>query len=91
MKAPESRSGILRQYTRYIPILATLVILTAAEVAVSFIAGGLRNPILIGMSLIKALLVIFYYMHLRYDSRWYILIFFIPFILIILLFAVINQ
>ena len=35
------------------------------------------------MSVLKALLVIFYFMHLRWDSRWYSFIFFAPFLLVV--------
>lgn len=86
----DTRRGASHHLTRYLPIFIALVILTA-EVAVSYITGGLRTPVLLGMPLVKALLVIFYYTHLRYDTNWYTLVFFVLFILIILLLLVINQ
>jgi caa(3)-type oxidase subunit IV len=35
------------------------------------------------MSAFKALLVILFFMHLRWDSRWYSFIFFAPFLLVV--------
>jgi len=37
------------------------------------------------MSFAKAMLVILYFMHLKFDSRWFSFIFFVPFLLVILL------
>ena len=87
----DTRRGASHHLTHYLPIFIALVILTAAEVAVSHITGGLRTPVLLGMSLVKALLVIFYYMYLKYDTNLYISVFFIPFILTIIFLLVINQ
>jgi cytochrome c oxidase subunit 4 len=67
----------------YLLVFAALVALTILEVAVAFIQGGFRAPLLLGMSAIKALLVILFFMHLKYDSRWFAFIFFAPMALVI--------
>ena len=67
----------------YLLVFAMLAILTAIEVAVSYLGGGLRVSLLLIMSAAKALLVILFFMHLKYDSRWYAFIFFVPLALVI--------
>ena len=67
----------------YLLVFAGLVILTLAEVAVAYIEGGIKAPLLLGMAAIKALLVILFFMHLKYDSRWFAFIFFAPMALVI--------
>lgn len=67
----------------YLLVFAGLALLTLTEVAVSYITGGIRVPLLILLAALKALLVILFFMHLRYDSRWYAFIFFAPLVLVI--------
>ncbi len=58
------------QHTKpnYIGIFVALVILTATEVAVTYLPVP-RLPILIPLSITKAVLVVLFYMHLKYDRR----------------------
>jgi cytochrome c oxidase subunit IV len=67
----------------YVLVFAALVALTILEVIVALIEGALKAPLLLGMSAIKALLVILFFMHLKYDSRWFAFIFFAPMALVI--------
>jgi caa(3)-type oxidase subunit IV len=67
----------------YLLVFAALVALTILEVLVALIEGGLKVPLLLGMAGIKALLVILFFMHLKYDSRWFAFIFFAPMALVI--------
>jgi len=67
----------------YLLVFAGLVILTLIEVGVAYIEGGIKAPLLLGMAAIKALLVILFFMHLKYDSRWFAFIFFAPMSLVI--------
>jgi len=67
----------------YILVFVGLVVLTLAEVGVAYIGGGIKAPLLLGMSAIKALMVILFFMHLKYDSRWFAFIFFAPMALVI--------
>ena len=52
--------------------------------------GVPRVPVLLTMSVAKAMLVILFFMHLNSDSRWFGFIFFIPFLLVIPLLIVIR-
>ncbi|MGC8780658.1 MAG: cytochrome C oxidase subunit IV family protein [Anaerolineae bacterium] len=72
----------------YLLVFVGLAILTLIEVAVSYIHSPVKTPLLILLSAMKALLVILFFMHLRYDSRWYAFIFFAPLVLVIPLFWV---
>lgn len=67
----------------YLLVFAALAILTVIEVGVSYLAGGLKISLLLIMSAAKAALVILYFMHLRYDNRWFAFIFFAPLALVI--------
>lgn len=67
----------------YLMVFALLAILTLVEVGVSYLAGGLKVSLLIAMSAVKALLVILFFMHLKYDSRWFAFIFFAPLALVV--------
>jgi caa(3)-type oxidase subunit IV len=64
---------------------------TLIEVLLSQLAGIPRVPVLLTLSLFKALLVVLYYMHLRYDSPWFALVFGVPFLLVITLMLVVPQ
>ena len=75
----------------YLLVFVALAVMTAIEVFVAQTPGIPVVPVLLAMSLAKALLVILYFMHLRYDSRWYSLIFFAPFLLVIPLLIVSQQ
>ncbi|MBX3065761.1 MAG: cytochrome C oxidase subunit IV family protein [Anaerolineae bacterium] len=52
----------------YFSVFVLLVILTLAEVLVTYIPG-LKEPLLIGLMLSKAWLVAQFFMHLRYDNK----------------------
>jgi cytochrome c oxidase subunit 4 len=67
----------------YLLVFASLAILTAVEVGVTYVPQIPQAPVLMSLSIFKALLVILFYMHLRYDSKWFGLIFFVPFLLVI--------
>ena len=56
----------------YVQIFGVLFVLTALEVAASFIdVGPLFLPLLIGLMIIKFALVAGWFMHLKYDTRTY--------------------
>jgi cytochrome c oxidase subunit IV len=79
------------QHPRYVFVFLILAILTALEVAVTYLSGIPHAPFLLSMAFIKVALVILYFMHLRFDSRWFALIFLVPFLLVIPLLLVITQ
>jgi len=56
---------------KYIKIALILAVITAVEVAFSYweAVEGILAPSLIFMSIIKFVMVVAYFMHLRFDSR----------------------
>jgi len=71
----------------YLIVFAWLAVMTAIEVTVA----ALPLPelvtiiILITLAVIKAALVVLYYMHLRYDSFYYWIILLVPIVFVLLL------
>jgi len=59
----------------YTIILVLLVVFTIIEVSVSFLQSSIKIPLLLALAGVKAALVILYFMHLRYDSRIYAVVF----------------
>ena len=57
-------------YKDYIIVWATLLVLTAVTVAVSFLNLGLWNAgVALGIASLKAALVALYFMHLRHEIK----------------------
>jgi cytochrome c oxidase subunit 4 len=82
----EKKTGEKHQHhPNYLLVFASLAVLTAVEVVITYIPllAPVLTPLLLALSLLKALLVILYFMHLRFDSRWFAFIFFIPFVLVV--------
>jgi cytochrome c oxidase subunit IV len=71
----------------YVMVFVWLTILTAIEVVVAAVPMPefVKIGILVGIAVIKAALVILYYMHLRYDSFWYWIILLVPLFFVMLL------
>jgi caa(3)-type oxidase subunit IV len=69
----------------YIIVFVWLTVFTAIEVAVA--AMGLPDSakviVLVALAVLKALLVVLFYMHLRYDSKWYWITLIVPIFFII--------
>ena len=80
-----------RRRANYLLVFFVLAVMTALEVGVTYVSGIPKAPFLLTMSFIKAMLVILYFMHLRSDSRWFSLIFFLPFLLVIPLLLVLPH
>jgi cytochrome c oxidase subunit 4 len=62
----------------YLAIFVALAVLTLIEVAVSLLPPAVRLPLLAALMTTKVVLVAMFYMHLRFDSRWYTYIFVAP-------------
>jgi cytochrome c oxidase subunit 4 len=71
----------------YLIVFAWLTFMTAVEVAVAAlpIAENVKVIILIAVAVIKAALVVLYYMHLKYDSKWYWVTLLVPIFFVLLL------
>lgn len=69
----------------YVWIGLILTAITAAEIAVFYIpaieGSAWGAPILIAMSTVKFVLVVMFYMHLKFDSRLFSIAFFGPMVL----------
>jgi caa(3)-type oxidase subunit IV len=60
----------------YVLIFVWLIVITAVEVGVGviprdIIPNTITFPVLLAMAGAKAILVALYYMHLRYDNKWF--------------------
>jgi cytochrome c oxidase subunit 4 len=93
--APVSASGESRHIAprTYIIIFGWLTLLTALEVLTAAIGldESIRIPVLVVIAAIKALLVILFYMHLRYDSKWYWITLIVPIGFVVLLSTFLFQ
>ena len=61
----------------YVIILILLVVFTMIEVAVSYLTGGIKLPLLVVLALAKGSLVVLYFMHAKFDAKtfsaWFLL------------------
>jgi cytochrome c oxidase subunit 4 len=63
-------SGHISPKSTYYTIFGSLMILTGITIAVAFInLGRLNFPVAISIAIIKATLVILFFMHVKYSSR----------------------
>ncbi len=72
--------------TTYVIIGLALTIITAVEVAIFYIPQlrGVLVPVLLTLSASKFIIVVLFYMHLRYDSPLFSRVFFGPLLLAVL-------
>jgi cytochrome c oxidase subunit 4 len=64
----------------YLIVFAWLAAFTAIEVLVAAVALPeiVKVIVLVALAVVKAALVVLFYMHLRYDSKWYWLTLLVP-------------
>ena len=71
----------------YVKIAAVLAGITAAEVTLSYMhIGKAFLPILLTLMAIKFVMVVLFFMHLRFDSKWFNMAFWSGLILAILVY-----
>jgi caa(3)-type oxidase subunit IV len=87
----ETHGAQAHRRPNYLLIFAALAVITALEVGVSYVPDLPQAPVLLSMSLLKAVLVVAYFMHLKTDSRWFAVIFLFPFLLVIPLLLMLAQ
>ncbi len=68
----------------YVKVAIALAIITAIEVALSYMVddlGAFFLPLLIGLMLIKFFSVVLYFMHLKFDNRLFSVMFYMGLVL----------
>jgi len=78
----------------YLIVFAWLAVMTAIEVAIAAlpIQEEVKVIALIALAVVKAALVVLFYMHLRYDSKWYWITLIVPifFVLLVARFLIVR-
>jgi len=76
---------------QYVMVAVVLAVITALEVAIYYVSAleDLLVPMLIGFSLIKFILVVLWFMHLRFDSRLFRRLFFTGLVLAFIIFGIV--
>lgn len=80
------------KWTKYVIVAVVLAVITGLEITVAlghFLPQGLTTVILIGFTLSKAALVMLFYMHLKYETKWYSLVLVFPLFMVVVLFGVV--
>ncbi len=80
------------KWTRYVAVAVVLAIVTGVEITLAlghFLPQGLTTVLLIAFTLSKAALVMLFYMHLKYDTRWYSIVLIFPLFMVVILFSVV--
>jgi cytochrome c oxidase subunit 4 len=63
-------SAHISPVANYVKIFGALMVLTAITVAAAFVdMGALNNVVAMGIALLKATLVVLFFMHVRYGSK----------------------
>ena len=80
------------KWTKYVVVAVVLAVITVLEVTLAlghFLPAQLTTVLLIAFTLSKAALVMLFYMHLKYDARWYSLVLVFPLFMVVVLFGVV--
>ena len=80
------------KWTKYVTVAVALAIITAVEITLAlghFLPQQLTTVLLIGFTLSKAALVMLFYMHLKYDARWYSIMLIFPLFMVAVLFIIV--
>jgi caa(3)-type oxidase subunit IV len=82
------------KWTKYVTVAVVLAVITAIELALalpkpSLLPQELITALLIGLTLSKAVLVMLFYMHLKYDTKWYTLSLVFPLFMVLVLFIIV--
>jgi caa(3)-type oxidase subunit IV len=85
---PDARSDEHSHRMSYVGVFVALAAITAIEVLITVIGVGVAtSALLVALSTSKVMLVAMFFMHLRYDSKWYsgIFIYAFPFAALIVI------
>jgi cytochrome c oxidase subunit 4 len=73
-------------------VAVVLAVITAIEIGLALLKPlppELTTVLLIGFTLSKAVLVMLFYMHLKYDTKWYSLALVFPLFMVVVLFIIV--
>ena len=80
------------KWTKYVTVAVVLAVITGVEVFLALshvLPAQLTTVLLIAFTLSKAALVMLFYMHLKYDAKWYSLALVFPLFMVVVLFGVV--
>ena len=80
------------KWTKYVAVAVVLAVITTIEIGLALLKPlppELTTVLLIGFTLSKAVLVMLFYMHLKYDARWYSLVLVFPLFMVMVLFIIV--
>jgi len=80
------------KWTKYVVVAVVLALITGLEIFLALshiLPQQLTTILLIGFTLAKAALVMAFYMHLKYDAKWYSLALVFPLFMVVVLFGVV--
>lgn len=76
----------------YLAVFASLMVFTLITVAVAFVdLGRLNNVVMLGIAITKAILVVLFFMHVKYSTRMIPLVAASGFFFLLILFALTMQ
>jgi caa(3)-type oxidase subunit IV len=80
------------KWTKYVAVAVVLAVITGVEIFLALshiLPAQLTTALLIAFTLSKAALVMLFYMHLKYDSKWYSLALIFPLFMVAVLFIIV--
>jgi len=80
------------KWTKYVAVAVVLAVITGLEIFLALshiLPQQLTTILLIGFTLAKAALVMLFYMHLKYDAKWYSLTLVFPLFMVTVLFIIV--
>ena len=82
------------KWTKYVVVAVMLAVITAIELALALpkpplLPQALTTALLLGLTLSKAVLVMLFYMHLKYETKWYSLVLVFPLFMVFVLFMIV--
>jgi cytochrome c oxidase subunit IV len=80
------------KWTKYVAVAVVLAVITMIEIALALLKPlppELTTVLLIGFTLSKAVLVMLFYMHLKYETKWYSLVLVFPLFMVMVLFIIV--
>ncbi len=80
------------KWTKYVAVAVVLAVITGVEIFLALshiLPEQLTTALLIAFTLSKAALVMLFYMHLKYDAKWYSLALVFPLFMVMVLFIIV--